>query len=56
MKKIISYVAVFLSGGVVFVNLTVLKFGEPAHYDASWLKVVMYLLLALYFAWFGNKK
>lgn len=56
MKRAFFMFMVFLAGGVVFINLVVLKFGEPSHYDASWEKVVFITLLALYFGYAAIKR
>jgi len=40
---------VFLAGGVTFLNLSVLKYGVPTHYEASWFNICVASLLAIVF-------
>ena len=51
-----SCVMVFTSGFVCALNLSVIKYGVPAHYDASWWKVAISVGLALMFGYQATKK
>ena len=49
MSRLFSIVMVFLSGGVCFLNLSAIKYSEPAHYEASWGNVLMAITFACFF-------
>lgn len=51
LKQIGCLCLVFLAGGVTFANLSVMVYGVPAHYSASWGKVIFALLLAMFFGY-----
>jgi len=49
IKQIGYLCLVFIAGGVVHINLAVMMYGVPEHYDAHWGKVAFAVFLAIVF-------